>query len=142
MLRRLFSTLCCALWLSACSSPTAGPDPLYNELGGEAGLTRIVEGMLLNVARDPRIAERFRDANIERVRDKLVEQFCQIAGGPCTYTGDSMPEVHRGLDISPSEFNALVEDLIKAMDSEGIAVPVQNRLIARLAKLRGQVIHQ
>lgn len=142
MLRNSLLVLCCTLWLSACATPTAGPDPLYSELGGEAGLTRIVEGMLLNVARDPRIAERFRDANIERVRDKLVEQFCVVAGGPCTYTGDSMPEVHRGLDISPSEFNALVEDLILAMDSQGIAVPVQNRLIARLAKLRGQVIHQ
>lgn len=142
MIRNSLLMLCCALWLSACAAPPSGQDPLYTELGGEAGLIRIVEGMLLNVARDPRIAERFRDANIERVRDKLVEQFCVVAGGPCTYTGDSMAEVHRGLDISPSEFNALVEDLIMAMDSEGIAVPVQNRLIARLAKLRGQVIRQ
>ena len=56
MIRRLLLSLCCALWLSACVTPAGAPDPLYNELGGEAGLTRIVEGMFLNVARDAPIA--------------------------------------------------------------------------------------
>lgn len=135
-------SLCICLLLAACSSPPAAQDPLYGELGGTPGITRIVEGMLLNVARDPRIAAHFRDAHIERLRDKLVEQFCLAAGGPCTYTGDSMEEVHHGMGVTAADFNALVEDLIAAMDEQGIAVPVQNRLIARLAKLRGVIIQQ
>ena len=51
-----------------------------------------------------------------------------------------MAESHKGQNVSRSDFDALVEDLIKAMDSEGISVPVQNRLIARLAVMRGEVI--
>ncbi|MPR00615.1 group 1 truncated hemoglobin, partial [Pseudomonas sp. MAFF 212408] len=86
------------------------------------------------------IVEHFRRVDIQRLRNKLIEKFCVEAGGPCTYTGDGMAEVHKGQKVSRSDFNALVEDLIKAMDSEGIAVPVQNRLIARLAALRGEVI--
>ena len=67
-------------------------------------------------------------------------EFCVEAGGPCEYSGDSMEESHKGLNIDRGDFNALVEDLIDAMDAEGVAVPVQNRLLARLAAMRGQII--
>jgi len=130
------------LLLSACAQQPARDDSLYRDLGALPGITRIVEGMLLNIARDERIVDRFRRVDIQRLRNKLIEQFCVEAGGPCTYTGDSMAESHKGQNVSRSDFNALVEDLIKAMDSEGVAVPVQNRLIARLAVMRGEVIER
>ncbi|QVN04448.1 group 1 truncated hemoglobin [Pseudomonas rhodesiae] len=126
--------------LSACAQQPPKDDSLYRDLGAMPGITRIVEGMLLNIARDERIVERFRRIDIQRLRNKLIEQFCVEAGGPCTYTGDSMAESHKGQNVSRSDFNALVEDLIKAMDSEGIPVPTQNRLLARLAPMRGDVI--
>ncbi len=131
-----------ALLLSACAQQPPRDDSLYRDLGAMPGITRIVEGMLLNVARDPRIVEHFRHVDIQRLRNKLIEKFCVEAGGPCTYTGDSMAETHKGQNVTRSDFNALVEDLIASMDKEGIAVPVQNRLIARLAALRGEVIER
>ncbi len=135
-----FSLVFLILLVSACAQQPPKDDSLYRDLGAMPGITRIVEGMLLNIARDERIVERFRRVDIQRLRDKLIEQFCVEAGGPCTYTGDSMAESHKGQHVSRSDFNALVEDLIMAMDSQGIAVPVQNRLIARLAVMRGEVI--
>ncbi|WLI32143.1 group 1 truncated hemoglobin [Pseudomonas rhodesiae] len=136
---RVLPVLLLAL-LSACAQQPPKDDSLYRDLGAMPGITRIVEGMLLNIARDERIVERFRRIDIQRLRNKLIEQFCVEAGGPCTYTGDSMAESHKGQNVSRSDFNALVEDLIKAMDSEGIPVPTQNRLLARLARMRGEVI--
>jgi hemoglobin len=136
---RVLPVLLLAL-LSACAQQPPKDDSLYRDLGAMPGITRIVEGMLLNIARDDRIVERFRRIDIQRLRNKLIEQFCVEAGGPCTYTGDSMAESHKGQNVSRSDFNALVEDLIKAMDSEGIPVPTQNRLLARLAPMRGDVI--
>jgi hemoglobin len=130
------------LLLSACAQQPAKDDSLYRDLGERSGITRIVEGMLLNIARDERIVERFRRIDIQRLRDKLIEQFCVEAGGPCQYTGDSMAESHKGQNVSRSDFNALVEDLIAAMDQQGISVPVQNRLIARLAPMRPDVIEK
>ena len=131
-----------ALLLGACaaSPPPPTDDSLYRGLGELPGITRIVEGMLLNAARNPRITHHYADVDIERLRDKLIEQICVEAGGPCVYTGDSMEESHKGLNIDRGDFNALVEDLIDAMAAEGVAVPVQNRLLARLAAMRGQII--
>lgn len=132
--------------LAGCAQHPNPPDKndasLYNVLGQHAGIQRIVEGTLLNVARDKRIVAHFKNVDIVRLRDKLVEQFCVEAGGPCRYTGDSMAETHKGHHLTRSDFNALVEDLINAMDAEHISVPAQNRLIARLAPMRGEVIEK
>ncbi|WP_010219177.1 group I truncated hemoglobin [Pseudomonas syringae group genomosp. 3] len=126
--------------LASCAQHPPRDDSLYQDLGQRAGIQRIVEGMLLNIAKDERIVEHFKKVNIVRLRDKLVEQLCVEAGGPCRYTGDSMAESHKGQNLTPSDFNALVENLIAAMDTENVPVPVQNRLIARLAPMRGEVL--
>jgi hemoglobin len=131
---------CLPLLLAACAQQAPRDDGLYRALGEEPGIVRIVEGMLLGSARDPRIARHFLDIDIERLREKLIEQLCFESGGPCVYTGDSMEESHKGLRLTPSDFNALVEHLQDAMEAEGVPTPAQNRLLARLAPMRGQVI--
>ncbi|SDQ01907.1 group I truncated hemoglobin [Ectopseudomonas guguanensis] len=134
------AVLCLPLLLAACAQQAPRDDGLYHALGEEPGIVRIVEGMLLGSARDPRIARHFRGIDIERLREKLIEQLCFESGGPCVYTGDSMEESHKGLRLTPSDFNALVEHLQDAMEAEGVPTPAQNRLLARLAPMRGQVI--
>ncbi|SFI31608.1 hemoglobin [Pseudomonas argentinensis] len=141
MLRSLCIALL-ALVLIGCAQQPAKDDSLYRDLGEKPGITRIVEGMLLNVAGDPRIVQFFTKVDIAGLRDKLVDKFCVIAGGPCVYTGDSLEESHKGQNLTPSHFNALVENLQTSMDSQGVPTPVQNRLLARLAALRGQVIEK
>jgi hemoglobin len=128
--------------LAGCAQQPPKDDSLYHALGQRPGIQRIVEGMLIIAVKDERIGERFKKIDIVRLRDKLVEQLCVEAGGPCKYTGDSMAESHKGQNLTRSDFNALVEDLIDAMDAEGISVPNQNRLIARLAPMRGEVIEK
>ncbi|MBU0809105.1 MAG: group 1 truncated hemoglobin [Gammaproteobacteria bacterium] len=132
--------LAIVLTLTACAQQPAQDDSLYRDLGEQAGITRIVEGMLLNIAGDPRIVRHFENIDIVRLRDKLVEQICLEAGGPCTYSGDSMEESHKGQHLTPSDFNALVENLQEAMSAQGVPMPAQNRLLARLAPMRAQVI--
>ena len=138
---RLLSGLMFAV-LIGCAQQPAKDDSLYHALGERAGIQRIVEGMLMNVARDERIVEHFRRVDIVRLRDKLVEHLCVESGGPCRYTGDSLAEAHKGQNLTRSDFNALVENLIASMDAEQIPVPAQNRLIARLAPMRGDVIER
>ncbi|SFU03813.1 group I truncated hemoglobin [Pseudomonas marincola] len=130
------------LLLAGCVQSPVKDDSLYRDLGKLPGITRIVEGMLLNIARDSRIVEHFENVDIERLREKLIEQFCVEAGGPCEYTGDSMAESHKGQNLTPSDFNALVEDLQDAMDTLDVPVRAQNRLLAQLAPMRGEVIDQ
>lgn len=47
--------------------------------------------------------------------------------------------IFRG-DINSAEFNAVVEDLIDAMDKAGTPISAPNRLLARLAELQPEII--
>lgn len=132
------------LLLAACAvpSPLSTPkDQLYRDLGEQSGIEQIVDGLLDNIARDDRIFDVFKDTKIEHLRAMLIQQFCHLSGGPCEYTGVSMEKSHGGLHITEAQFNALVEDLILAMEREHIAVSAQNRLLALLAPMRSQIIH-
>lgn len=129
--------------LSACSTgaPRA-PTTLYDQLGGEKGVATLVDLSPDHYAADPRVASAFAHADIGRFRRMFGQYLCQVADGPCHYTGDSMADVHRGMNVSETQFNAVVEGLIAAMTSQRIVVPVQNRLLKRLAAERGDVIYK
>ena len=135
-------TLACALGLAQAQTrtPATPDDSLFRALGGLPVIERVVQDFMDNMLADARIRHTFDNSNVKRVREKLVEQFCQLSGGGCVYTGDPMREVHQGLKLSNADFNALVEDLQLAMDKNGIPSRTQNRLLALLAPMQRDTV--
>lgn len=131
-----------ALLLGSCATPSPRSATLYRQFGENAGLTALVDDLLARFADDPRIAPKFANTNIPRFRRLFVEHLCMVLDGPCNYTGDDMREVHTGLDISEAQFNTVVEHLIDAMQAQNIPRTAQNRLIARLAPMRKDIIYR
>jgi hemoglobin len=128
--------------ITACSTATKPPPSLYQQFGELPGLTALVDDLLHRFADDERIARKFANTNIPRFRSLFVEHLCEVVDGPCRYHGDDMKEVHTGLDINEAEFNRVVEHLIEAMDARGIPTTAQNRLLARLAPMRKDIIYR
>ncbi|MFK7733494.1 MAG: group 1 truncated hemoglobin [Pseudomonadales bacterium] len=116
--------------------------PLYDQLHGLQGITRIVDAMLLLHPTNHDVHKHFEHTNMSRFRDKLIEYLCEISDGPCDYSGDTMLLVHGGMNVSESDFNGLVDLLIKALDQNEVSLAVRNQLLARLAKLRPDIIYQ
>ena len=129
------------LTLGACS---AVPDEenLYLTLGGEQAIAVIVENFILEIARDERIIDHFEVSNVQRFRVMMNEHLCMVADGPCEYTGDSMIDTHAGMGVTEGDFNAIVENMMAAMNKAGIPLGPQNRLLARLATFRGEIIYR
>ena len=94
----------------------------------------------LTPASAQRFAEYYTDDAYFKAR--LREQLCAISDGGCDYTGLDMVEAHSGMDLSEAQFNDFVDASRRAMTRAGFAIGVQNRLLARLAPMRGEVIHQ
>jgi hemoglobin len=120
----------------------ADEDSLYADLGGQAGIEKLVDVSVDNYLADDRIKAIFDESNMDRIRIELKDQFCQIAGGPCIYKGHNMVAAHKGLHLTNANFNALVEDLQAAMDKCNIAFATQNRFLARLAPYQREVVTQ
>jgi hemoglobin len=113
---------------------------LYQDLGGLPVITTVVDATLVLALADIRIKDTFKDINMKRLARLITEQFCELTGGPCKYSGDPMKEVHQGLGLSNMQFNALVEDLQLAMDQSHIPFRVQNKLLALLAPMQRDVV--
>ena len=115
-------------------------DTLYQGLGGQAGLHRIVHGMLQRATHDPRIQAKFENINLAYLEEHLADRLCAWTGGPCQVHGPSMKGAHRELDLTDLHINALVEDLEASMDEAGTPYGVQNRLLAMLAPMHRDVV--
>ena len=120
--------------------PVQAEDVLFADMGGQAGIDKIVDASVDNYLADDRIKAIFDESNIDRLRAEFKVQFCQVAGGPCAYKGHDMTEAHKGLHLTNADFNAVVEDLQDAMDKVGVPFTVQNRFLARLAPMQHQVV--
>ena len=121
-------------------SPAHAQDTLFADMGGQAGIDRIVDASVDNYLADDRIKAIFDESNIDRLREQFKVQFCQVAGGPCQYKGHDMTIAHKSLHLTNANFNAVVEDLQAAMDKVGLPFTTQNRFLARLAPMQHQVV--
>jgi len=128
------------LILVAARGAGAADDSLYQHLGGQDGIVKIANLTTDNFLADNRIKATFYNTNMDRFRKLLAEQLCSVSGGPCKYTGRSMAESHKGLHLHNKDFNAVVEDLERAMDAQGIPFATQNRLLAILAPMQHDIV--
>ena len=123
---------------TAPSASAAGS--LFLRLGGMNAITAVIDDFVANVAADTRINKRFAKTNIPHLKQMLVEQVCQATGGPCTYTGKSMRDAHKGMKITEAEFNALVEDLTKSLDKFSVKEQEKTELLNALGGMKGDIV--
>ena len=118
-----------------------GDDSLYQTLGGQGGLTTLMDRFMERLLADARMRPFFKDADQQHVKEQLVLQLCVVSGGPCRRDGPDMKKAHDGMDVTRGDFNALVEVLQDTMDAQGIPFVAQNRLLAKLAPMHRQIIN-
>lgn len=141
VLRKIVSCVL-VLTLAACATQAQQANSLYDELGRKAGVEALVDAFLVRMAADEVIVDQFADTDIDQFREHLVNQICELAAGDCVYEGRTMAESHRDLAIDSRQFNALVADLMLAMDDVAIPQGAQNELLGMLAPMhRDIVIH-
>ncbi len=123
---------------SAATAPAV--KPLYDRLGGKPAITAVVDQFVANVAADSRINGRFATTDIPRLKGYLVDQVCQATGGPCTYQGRDMKRTHAGMGITTAEFEALVQDLVAALDTFRVPATEKNELLSLLGTMKHDII--
>ena len=126
---------------------TAKPKSLYTRLGGKKAITAVVNQFVTNCATDTRINKFFADTakdkkRLAKFKTNLINQICQASGGPCKYTGKDMKTAHKGMGITDADFNALVEDLVKALDQFHVGETEKNELLGALGPMKGDIVGQ
>jgi hemoglobin len=149
--RFLFACLFATFALVACGEKDdITPTPtlsLYERLGGITAISAVVDQFLANVVGDnvinarfaPTVADPFRT---QLLRNNLIDQICAGAGGPCQYKGKTMLEAHTGMLITEAEFNALVGDLVAALNQFNVPQKEKDELLAILGPMKSDIVGQ
>jgi hemoglobin len=123
------------------AEPIAG-DGVYRAFHEKAGVDRVIDDFVDRLHTDRRFGKRFEFVDLDNLRAKLKDQICYLVGGPCTYEGKDMKAAHAGMILHNRDFNALAEDLQKAMDHEGVPNWAQDRLLAKLAPMQHVIVNR
>ncbi len=131
--------------LGACATMSEPEPTLYKRLGGREGIRGVVDDFVAFLVADPRVKDRFTKltpAQVEKLKTNAADQICDATGGPCSYLGKDMKAAHTGMNITEVDWNATVEDLIKALDKRNVAKKDQQELIGLLAPMKKDIVGQ
>jgi hemoglobin len=109
---------------------------LYDRLGSVYSIATVVDDLIDRVMADPRL-----NANpaVDEAHHKVppagfkylaTEMVCWASGGPQRYTGRSMADSHRHLNITPPEWDAFMDDLQQTLDKFKVPLSEQAELRA------------
>lgn len=126
---------------NAGGEPYAG-ERLAEAFGGRDGIARIAARTVELSEADPRIAAIFVSHDMVRLKRTLSEQFCYLLNAGCGYSGRDMRSTHKGMGVTKADMNALVENLQQAMREARVPFAAQNRLLAKLAPMSGEVVER
>ena len=129
-----------ATWAFSGATSFAADRTLYERLGGVGAIQAVVTKFINNVGADKRINARFATTDLKQLNKHLVDQVCQATGGPCTYTGRDMKTTHKGMKLTTADFNALVEDLVKALDTFNVPKQEKDELLAILGPMKKDIV--
>ena len=134
-----------ALTITLVSGASAKDKTLYERLGKKKAITAVVDEFVSRVAGDARINKAFKATasdpkRLAAFKGNLVDQICQASGGPCKYKGKDMKTAHAGMGITSADFDALVSDLVGALDKFKVGATEKQQLIGALAPMKGDIV--
>jgi hemoglobin len=119
---------------------------LYERLGGVYNIAVVVDDLVDRVMADPRL-----NANpaVDEAHHKVppagfkylvTEMVCWASGGPQKYSGRSMADSHRHLNITPQEWDAFMDDFQQTVDKFKVPAVEQAELRAIVASTYGDIV--
>jgi hemoglobin len=142
------------------SEPGLDPEslPLFDRLGGEQGITAIVDDFIPRVLQDPRVNWERKgvtsgglfqrksvtwnstNENVSRLKKHMIQFLCLVTGGPAQYDGRNIKSSHADMRITNAEFDATIGDLKVSLDLLQLRDREQRELLAIIESTRPQIV--
>ena len=125
---------------------TPEPPTLYDRLGGVYSIAKVVDDFIDRIMVDPRLNANPRvDEAHHRVTPPgfkylVTEMVCWATGGPQQYSGRTMGDSHRHLQITPQEWEAFSDDFQQTLDAFAVPAAEQAELKAIVASTRDAIV--
>jgi len=143
MLKRtsLIKTIGLTLGLLITTASYANEKSLYDRIGGDTVAKAVTEDIWNNHSKNPIVNNRFSNSDPAYVKQKVFEIISATTGGSVKYTGKDMLTTHAGMNISDMEFNAVVDDVLKAFEMHNVGIQERNEVLAILWSVKDQIVN-
>lgn len=141
LMRAIFALTILAVSYAAAAEKGADGPSLFERIGGAQVAKSVVADAWKNHTSNPIIKDRFVNTDPAYFRTKVYELFVASTGGGVEYTGKDMKSAHVGMNISEMEFNAVIDDVLDALDKNGVAQQEKNEVLAILWSVRHSVVN-
>jgi hemoglobin len=133
-------------WTMPASAEEKAEKTLYERLGGVYAIASVVDDFIdllyvndvLNA--NPAIKEARERVPLPGLKYRVTSMVCQATGGPCTYTGRSMKEAHQHLNITESEWQAMLVDFQRVLNNYQVPQREQKELIAIVESTKKDIV--
>ncbi len=113
---------------------------LYERLGGSEGITRIAETLVDLHLANPAISSRYKNSERSKLVNGAATFFITGTGGPEVYEGQNMLATHKGMNIAPAEFMAVLDDALGALEQNNIGQREQEEVLYVLYSMRNEIV--
>jgi hemoglobin len=119
---------------------------LWDRLGGEKGVTKIVNDLVRTVSTDPKVdwtrggRVKITPEELAKMKKDLVAQISSWTGGPLKYNGPDMKEVHKTMGITDAQYDAFEADLKKVLELNDVAKADVNAILKDVESYRKQIV--
>lgn len=114
---------------------------LYERLGSSEGITQIASDVVDKHLSNELIATRYEKYEVADLKNGAATFFIAGTGGPDVYKGKDMLATHKGMNISPAEFMAVIDDILFGLQKNDIGQREQEEVLYILYSMRGDIVH-
>jgi hemoglobin len=112
---------------------------LFEQLGGEPALRRIIDRFVDRVFDDVMIGFFFQNASRERIKAKEYEFAARHLGADIPYTGKPLAEAHAAHPIMGGQFMRRTQILKETLEELGVPERIREHWLSHTEKLRGVI---
>src|SRR3990172_8666478 len=119
---------------------------LYERLGGLRGITVVVDDFINRLVanktlnKNPAINAGRKSSPAPYLKFQVSQLICELAGGPCKYTGMAMKESHAHLNISEKEWDVMAKEFQKSLDKFKVPAAEQKELFDMVGKTKADIV--
>jgi hemoglobin len=120
-------------------------DSLYKRLGGYDALAAVTDDFIARLAADPQLQRFFvghSTDSLKRIRQLIVDQLCQVTGGPCVYIGRDMKTSHAGLGTTQKDWDITVNHLVATLDKFQVPPKEKDEVLAAVSTLKKDIVEK
>ncbi len=143
-MKKRISYLACLLLMlgvTGCSvAKPVQPASLYDRLGGEQAITRILDRLWYVVNEDARVSHYFSHIRQKDFDSQLGQFLCQGTGGPCVNESQADNSPGRVEPVSVAVYRALAEGVVSALQQANVPTREVNEVMTLFSGMKNVIV--